>query len=162
MFTKPGLSGPAQKGSQDSGPSSPVGPGAEGPAPSRAASCLRQGVRAPRTHLPLPLCLGQLHLLQHLRPLLHDQCLLVGERGDVAINLEGPRAQKSANGCEMGSCYHTAPLARCLGSCPNNRFLPQWAPSPRLQKRECVRAHTCENVAPCVCVRIGARERSCG
>lgn len=62
-------------------PTAPRAEGAQGAAPAPVAT--------PRTHLPLLLRLGQLHLLQHLGPLLHDQRLLVGEGGDVVLNLEG-------------------------------------------------------------------------
>lgn len=48
----------------------------------------------PRAHLSLLLSLGQLHLLQHLGPLLHQQRLLVRERRNVTFNLGRGEAHK--------------------------------------------------------------------
>ena len=49
------------------------------------------GARRGSLYLSLPLIPGQLHLLQHLGPLLHDQGLLVGEGRDVAVVLRGDK-----------------------------------------------------------------------
>ena len=50
------------------------------------------GARRGSPYLSLPLVAGQLHLLQHLGPLLHDQGLLIGEGGDVAVVLRGDKS----------------------------------------------------------------------
>lgn len=40
-----------------------------------------------RHYLSLPLCPGELHLLEHLRALLHHQGLLVSKGGDITVVL---------------------------------------------------------------------------
>lgn len=50
-----------------------------GRVPTCAADWVTVAVATAGTYLSLPLCAGQVHLLEHLGPLLHHQRLLVGE-----------------------------------------------------------------------------------
>lgn len=56
-------------------------------------------------YLSLPLSLGQVDLLQHLRSLLHHQGLLVGVGGDVAVMLRHRQTERGGFfGGGEGSC----------------------------------------------------------
>lgn len=55
-------------------------------------------------YLSLPLILGQVDLLQHLRSLLHHQGLLVGVGGDIAVMLRHRQTERGFFGGGEGSC----------------------------------------------------------
>lgn len=55
-------------------------------------------------YLSLPLILGQVDLLQHLRSLLHHQGLLVGVGGDVAVMLRHRQTERGFFWGWEGTC----------------------------------------------------------
>lgn len=82
------------------------------------------------THLPLALCPGQLHLLQHLGPLLHHQRLLVGERGDVVFNLPDPDPGVNKHDGDTWPAHAPCAVRSVLCAWVPTQARPPWPRSP--------------------------------